>query len=285
MYKDFKQKNNIEETVLLNPEDNNLITLYESEKYKLNINITNLSNKADIYIEILSKDNKKYPIYISDLYCDTITSQNYQLSICYEYYNPFEKKWEHTISYDILDSNNVTIKFITIENFFVGDKILPNVLTSSDYNKIVNLIIKEPYNNILSTFNLCYLNESVSLNDVDIIENWGLDHITDKNILQKGVHVLRPILLTGTYRLLGEHLNTLGMNTEDKRKLESKAVKDGYEAYMAMVTLNIDLSGEYPSLKMDYDMISPKHHDVSELYFGGKDIDWNEYFKEIYQDD
>lgn len=112
---------------------------------------------------------------------------------------------------------------------------------------------------------------------------YGLDTAASEAIVSEGIWVSRIFSFGRTYGSFDESMKEYGFTNEDKRRFESNVLKKGYEAYMAMITFTIDISGEYPTLALEWEMISPEKHNVSDIRFGGLTCDeWNEFLKETF---
>lgn len=194
------------------------------------------------------------------------------------YYDPFEGDWEPYCWYRVSD-DKLEIKMLAVEQFFVGEKYLPWAMTEEEYQTITAKI-KELNNEE----QLVYWDSMVGdwIANEENLQLLGLKYAINQDVFNEGIHVLKGGV-DFPHILLDDILKKTGITTNQKRIIESKVVKENYEAHMAMITMTIDISGIDPIVEFNYEVISPKESDIAVIYFSEKDYDINKEIADIFK--
>lgn len=286
LYEEYKKANPITGTPLPEAEINKETLIFENERFSFTYLVTLEMNVFPHYVIYDNVNEKSYVLSFKDIFT-VYDSEGQKVTSLFSgspnhgYYNPITEKHEPYTWITICDDNTIELKILVMEMYLISEKQFPKFLTFEDYNEINTEISNNKnfdsavtyYFRYYSPFKLTKSNLDNSYINADCIREEFLDTTVYK--------LTSPAV--GTYGNLDTLFEYLNFSVDKCRQLESKIFDPEHEAYMAMVTLTIDLSGEYPTIESDYEMISPKNHNVANIYFGGKDFDWNEYFKENYQ--
>lgn len=285
-YEEYKTSYDMVGVPVMNFEILKEYSILENDRFQVTYQKDSSSSISGVHFIIYDKKMEKIYNIEDTMYLLLYDNSNNWVSTLYQipadqgYYNPYEKDYEPCMWIES-ENNKIVISFLAIERFFVSESILPNSLTIEDYNKLISdLMVDEENSFIASRIKNIYILKSEL--DIEVLtQKWRLDKIASAKLYKDDFYILKEFSAS-SYKNVFEPLIELGMTVEDKRKLESKIIKDNYEAYMAMITLTVDLTGEYPTIDLDYHMISPDKHNVTDIYWGRENFDWNEYFREIY---
>lgn len=195
------------------------------------------------------------------------------------YYDPYLKLFDPYIRY-YTEGEKIVFKILAVERFFIGNSSFPNALLPEDYERLCKEIVEkfpEDSETYIGILNNTYISTVPSENLTN--DFWGMGAVFKKDLMQEIVYCPRIMSTSSGYYLANEVFKALGITVEEKRLLESKVVNGGYEAYMAVITLTLDIAGDYPKLDIGFEMISPKKHNVSEIRLGSLTCqEWNDSF-------
>lgn len=195
------------------------------------------------------------------------------------YYDPYEKDHEPFCWYKITDSG-VEFKFLAVEKYFIGNDYLPWAMTEEDYQYITDLIAENGSANESVHWEFIVGDWTATEENLNIV---GLQSIVDPEIFNEGIHFVRQGN-DSIYRDFNYDLEDIGMTIEQKRLIESRVLKENYTAYMAMITVKVDISEDIPTTELSYEMISPADSDVASIYLSRKDVDYNAVFEEVFSE-
>ncbi len=176
------------------------------------------------------------------------------------YYNPYIGEWEPCVWTEKNDGKEIVLKMIAIESIFVSEEVLPTVMLEEDYAELMTLAEAKGEANILDNWYLKYDLQKYTMGQ---IQQLGFDSILDKKTVEKGVYALRNTEARHQGEADNEALDW-GFTTEQKRIYE-KNVLGNVKAVSAIVTVTINIEGEYPVFSIEHETISPKNTEIAKI--------------------
>ena len=263
LYNEFKESYALEGTVPQETSDYGGITLVENEnfavKYVYEYELFTLSFENK---NTGKKYNNRAEIYGVNSAGEIVTT--YTAVGGERYYDPYTKELEHTVRFIEVDEEKVVIEVLLLQSFFVNKNYFPyaQFMTVEDFETYVSTLSEDSQRNfnhiyMLTTFDEIspLLRELFFEDDGEEIPGIDYDKFSEQFYFGKPMGV-------DVSNLMEE----AGYTIEEKRMQESKFIKKGYEAPMALARFTVDISGE----ELTYDaelvkVISPKKSDVVDI--------------------
>ncbi|MBQ2880782.1 MAG: hypothetical protein IJE40_00790 [Clostridia bacterium] len=184
------------------------------------------------------------------------------------YYDPYTKTWEHGVRFTEVTEDKVEIEVLLLQDFFIsyrnGHQTFepPKFMTVEDFEAF----IKPLDSDLQKKFEGMYMRTtSDELNYSYRTLLWGDDGNgiagIDMEKFSKPFYFGVPLSVR-----TDRYFEDAGYTEEDKRVHESKFVKKGYEAPMALARFTIDISGK--ELTYDAELvkaISPRNSSVTDI--------------------
>lgn len=239
----------------------------ETEYFSLYLENRN-TNRGKLYLNHEFKQKETYSFESPDLCSFTaFDSEGNQIASLIAgtksgYYNPYTEEWEPCVWTEKNDGKEIVLKILAVENIFVSEKVLPNVISEEDFEELAAIAESQNEANVLNNW---YLKYDPEKDMGQIVPFLGLGSSLDEKTIAKGVYAWRNT----EARHEGEADDAAldwGLTTKQKRVYE-KNVLGNIKAISAMVTVTINIEGEYPVFNIEHEMISPKNSKVAKIDF------------------
>jgi len=184
------------------------------------------------------------------------------------YYDPYTKTWEHGVRFTEVTEDKVEIEVLLLQEFFISRRNSrqkferPKFMTVEDFEAFVSPLDDDLKKNFEKMYVLTTSDEMNYAYRTSLFgeDGSGIPGI-DMNKFSEPFYFGLPLSIH-----TDRYFEEVGYTEEDKRMHESKFVKSGYEAPMALARFTIDISGE--ELAYDVELIksiSPKKSSVVDI--------------------
>lgn len=180
------------------------------------------------------------------------------------YYDPYTKEFESTVRFVEINEDKVVAEVLLMHEFFVerSDNNYSRFMTVEDFEAFVSGLDEDSRRLFEHCYDLTTIDEMSFAARESLLNVGGGDFegiVWDK--FSKPFYCGRNLSVT-----INEQLEEMGYTIENTRMQESKFIKKGYEAPLALARFTIDIGGE----ELTYDaelvkVISPKKSDVVDI--------------------
>ncbi len=180
------------------------------------------------------------------------------------YYDPYTKEFESTVRFVEINEDKVVAEVLLMHEFFVERSInnYSRFMTVEDFEAFVSGLDEDSRRFFEHCYDLTTIDEMSFASRESLLNVGGGDFegiVWDK--FSKPFYLGRNMSVT-----INERLEEMGYTIENTRMQESKFIKKGYEAPLALARFTIDISGE----ELTYDaelvkVISPQKSDVVDI--------------------
>ena len=268
LYQEFKKSYNITGETPQTTENKERIILTENDNFSVGYVYT---DEQECTLSIKNKNTEQFywgPYEIYGIDPDGKEVVTYSVCCGEKYYNPYTQEFEHGLRFTEISEDKVVIEVLLLQEFFLENKDLryARFMTVEDYEDFIKNLPTEISENSKDFWNKAYrLTTSEEMNFADKELLFGEDGNGTPGIDMNKFS--QPFYLGKNFSVrTDKYIEEAKYTIDSVRLYESKFIKKGYEAPMALARVSIDISGD--DLKYEKELvkiISPQKSDVVDI--------------------